>query len=432
MFVANGLNGFPVLNFGLQSGEGNTKTLTVPDADNLDGGPGISIFLVLKRNEMLADFAAIIQKRDITGGDATKQAWDLEMDAGSNPNKFQFVVARDLFLKNSQIINTDKYYIVNVNYQGALQTASFINDGDIESTNFYNRPIQATNATLILGGFQPMNVAEAILVNSDMNMAQIKLVTNYLAAKYDLTLKAGDVISDFPYKNDLIGIGKDRNITNTADDVHLFSSGGGIELKAATIADAGDYVFAGHNGNAITENTTTKQWSRTYYLKNIGDVTNITLGFDFEKAGLTTVPDNTYKLLYKSTESGSWTDLSLTPVYDAGRKVLTYTLSTFQDGYYTISKLMSTGIRNFSKSTELSVYPNPATDKLVVNIKSQYKGKLVYNIVDLQGRIIVNANLEKGSEAISEFINLDMLAPGTYMLEVIQDSEKEVKMFLKN
>ena len=380
---------------------------------------------------MYADFAALIQKRDITGSDATKQAFTVEMDGGANPNKMQFVLARDLFLKNAQVINTDKYYIINVNQQGNLQTASFITNGSVEGTNFYNLPVQATNATLILGGFQPMNVAEVVLFNSDVNMAQIKLVTNALAAKYNLTLSGGDAAGSLAFKNDIIGIGKDRNITNTADDTHLFSSGGALELKTATIASAGDYLFAGHNGSAVVENETTKQWSRVYYIKSVGSISNVVVGFDYGKAGLTSVPDNTYKLYFKATEAGAWADAGAVAAYDAARNVLSFTLGTVPTGFYVVSKSLPSGIDLNQNPADFTIYPNPTTDHLNIDLKNAAFGKVELRIFDLTGRMISMEVEQKSETKWTRSLDVSGLEPGAYLLEIRQSGNRTVKMFNK-
>jgi hypothetical protein len=431
-FIADGLNGFPVLNFGVQSGEGNLRAMTVPDADNLDGGFGISIFMVLKRNEMFGDFAALIQKRDIRGSDPARQAFTLEMDGGANPNKIQFVLARDLFLKNAQVINTDNYYIINVNQQGVLQTASFITNGNIEGTNFYNQPVQATDATLILGGFQPMNVAELILINSDMNMAQINLVANYLAAKYGLTLTSGNLFDPGNCKYDIIGLGKARNITDQADDEQLYSSGGALELKAANIENAGDYIFAGHDGIAMAEDAVTKQWSRTYYLQNAGNISNVTMGFDYGHAGLSTVPDNSFKLLYKVSGGDAWTNMGIVPSYNAARNVLSFELTSVQTGYYTVTKFLPTGIESHKTLAELKIYPNPAIDMLTIDLENDAYGPVEFRILDITGRTL-RIDVESKSEyLLNRTMDISDLDQGAYLLEVRLGSIRLIRMFNKN
>jgi len=380
---------------------------------------------------MLGDFAALIQKRNTSGSDPAKQAFTLEMDGGANPNKVQFVLARDLFLKNAQVINTDKYYIINVNHQGVLQTASFITDGVVEGTNFYNVPVQATAAPLLLAGFQPMNVAEVILFNSDVNMAQINIVTNALAAKYGLSLTNGNAVDPGTFKYDLIGIGKARNITDKADDVHLYASGGAIELKAASISSVGDYVFAGNDGVAITENATTKQWSRSYFMEAVGSVSNVTLGFDFGAVGLTTVPDNTFKLLYKSTEAGNWIDLGISPVYDAARKVLNFSLATVEKGYYTVTKDLGTGVESNVNHVDFTVYPNPASDRLTVNLNNSQNGRVEFRIVDLTGRALKFETEVKQGSVLNRTIDVSNLEKGSYILEVNQAGKRSVSMFNK-
>ncbi len=426
VFTADALNGFAALNFGVQTGDGNLKMLSVPDADNLDGGGGISIFLVMKRNLMYGDFAACIQKRNITGGDSD-QAFSLEMDGGSNPNKMQFVLARDLFLKNSQVLGTDQYYIINVNQQGALKTSSFFQDGHLESTNFYNEPVLNSTAPLLLGGFQPMNVAEVALFNSDLNMAQIVVINNYLAAKYGLTLDGGNQFDPGDYKYDIIGLGKARNITNSADDAQLYSSGGALELKAAAIANNGDFLFAGHNSGDVTEDAF-KQWSREYFIQNSNNIPDVTIGFDYGAAGLSTVPDNTYHLLYRATTDENWDDAGVTPTYNSTRKVLSFSPGSLQTGYYTVAKDIA-GIDNARQVSSISIYPNPVTDILSIDLRNSTNGRVEYRIYDMTGRMVKMVVDQKAEFGLLKTIDVSSLEKGLYIMEINQNGEKLVRKF---
>ncbi|MGB9747898.1 MAG: DNRLRE domain-containing protein, partial [Bacteroidales bacterium] len=431
VYISSALNGFPALNFGMD--KDNTKLMLVPDADNLDGGTGNTIFLVFKRNMLYGDFAALIQKRDISGSDPTKQAYVLEMDGGVNPNKMQYVIARDVFLKNGEEFGIDKYYIVNVNMNSSIKLASFFTDGKLQNTNFYNKPIQATDAPVLIAGFQPMNYAEIVYMNSDVNTAQLRIVNNYLAAKYGLTLTDGtqttNLYTNEQYYFDVIGIGKENGLTGGTYE-HLYSSGGALEIKASSLANSGDYVFAGHSGIQISEQGIGKLWSRDYFLQVTGTNPDITLGFNFAEAGLSTIPDNTYKLFYRALPTDDWTDLGLTPTYDAARKVLKFQVPAISTGYYTIG-MQLTSVGKTTALNGIFLYPNPATDKVHLVVRNDQTGPVDIRISDVSGKIIQSETVFKYGPALNYDLIITSMEKGTYFVEIRTGNTRTIKYFIR-
>jgi len=75
-------------------------------------------------------------------------------------------------------------------------------------------------------------------------------------------------------------------------------------------------------------------------------------------------------------------------------------------------------------SLELSVYPNPASNYLmlkVINIKS---GKLTYQLFDSDGKLLENKEIVD----VETTIQMYELSPAIYFLKV-SDNDKEVKTF---
>ena len=332
VFVADGINGMPVLNFGNTRTGGNNdmKTMMVPDADNLDGGSGLSIFMVYKRNEMFPDFAAVIQKRDIRGSDPAKQAWVLEQNGGSDPHEIQLVLTRDLFLRNGEEFNAEDYYLINSDYSSSRGLALFNTDGVQQNALPYSKSILSTEASVVLGGYQPMNVAEVIYYNQGLNSAQRTIVNNYLAAKYGLNLydENGNVVNiydDQDYKFGMIGIGMEDS-----DNKHTYASGSALTLQesGSSLAD-GEYLMAGHNGGDIDDS---ESWTRSWYIKPVGDVDAV-IGFDFSATELETPADVTeYKLFYDDGSGNGFA--ALDNVATLNGDVVTFDLSSVAEGIY--------------------------------------------------------------------------------------------------
>lgn len=429
VYRADALNGMPVLEFGIPNTDQTRASLIVDDADNLDGGEGNSLLLVLKRNEIFDDFAALFQKRDIRSG-ADAQAYVLEMNGGDDPNTIQWVITRDIFVRSDMTFNADDYYLLNVGLNGTHHLAYFLVDGRIEKTTAYNKPVLATDATVIIGGFQAMNLAEAVYFNSTVNTAQTRIVHEYLAAKYGLGLTDGsadiNLYTNTSYVRDLIGIGREADLVAGGSESHLHATGGGIELKADALAADGDYVLAAHDGSPLaTEGT----WSRTYFVQTAGNGGNVQLILDLGRAGLTVGSDlSVYKLYYAADDPAGMTDLGLTPTRDGDK--LVFTVDKIADGYYTLG--LSVGLDNpATQIAGVSVYPNPADELVTVSLMNSLNGAVTISVYDLSGRLAASVSTVKAGELLKSDLDVSTLEKGYYMIEVRMDGKQYRQKLVK-
>ena len=416
LYRADVLNGQPVLEFGMPNADQTRGSLIVDDADNLDGGEGNSLLMVVKRNEMFDDFAALFQKRDIRG-DASGQAYVLEMNGGDDPNTIQWVVTRDIFVRSDMLFNADDYYLLNVGLNGTHHLAYFLVDGRIEKTTAYSKPILSTDATLIIGGFQSMNLAEVVYFNSTVNAAQTRIVHEYLAAKYGLSLTDGsatiNLYTNTSYTSDLIGIGQEADLVGGGSESHLHATGGGLELKADAFSADGDYVMAAHDGSPLA---TDGAWSRTYYVQTAGSGGSVQMIFDFEKAGLTLGEVSQYKLHYAADDPASITDLGLTATSDGNK--LVFTVDNVADGYYTIGMSTGLGDDRLGQLPGVAVYPNPARELVTVSLRNELNGEVDIHIYDLSGKTALSTQVMKAGEWMQHELDLGALEKGYYMIEV--------------
>ena len=77
---------------------------------------------------------------------------------------------------------------------------------------------------------------------------------------------------------------------------------------------------------------------------------------------------------------------------------------------------VTTGIEETNINLELSVYPNPTTNYL--NLKVEDPDKLIYQLYDLQGRMLANAEVISNSTRI----NLEDQPSSTYFLVVLKEN----------
>ncbi len=88
---------------------------------------------------------------------------------------------------------------------------------------------------------------------------------------------------------------------------------------------------------------------------------------------------------------------------------------------------------NIKTSTGLSIYPNPATDKIVINIFSTINGNGTVKICAVDGRTITNSNytVQQGSKQLN--ISLQNIPMGTYILvTTFQKGKIETTKFIKH
>ena len=79
----------------------------------------------------------------------------------------------------------------------------------------------------------------------------------------------------------------------------------------------------------------------------------------------------------------------------------------------------------------VSVSPNPAHDNMNVTLVLMQDAALHYNVYDMQGKLVLQGdnNLSKGSQKIS--VNVQRLAPGTYLLELQDGHSTATTKFTK-
>jgi hypothetical protein len=102
-----------------------------------------------------------------------------------------------------------------------------------------------------------------------------------------------------------------------------------------------------------------------------------------------------------------------------------------EDGQFTYSNVINLMI-NQSKSTWATVYPNPATDVLNIEVNMLKNENSTIQIVDMLGNILINTPImfEKGFNTIP--MNINALSKGNYFIKIKMDQEIAVQKFTKD
>jgi biopolymer transport protein ExbD len=87
-----------------------------------------------------------------------------------------------------------------------------------------------------------------------------------------------------------------------------------------------------------------------------------------------------------------------------------------QDGGFTYSEVVTITLP--AVTSTVTVFPNPASKKVMVNISVPADGKVQWNLTDNAGRVMIqnSAELRKGNNSVS--INISNLSSGFYYLSV--------------
>ncbi|MEM6641857.1 MAG: DUF2341 domain-containing protein [Bacteroidota bacterium] len=126
------------------------------------------------------------------------------------------------------------------------------------------------------------DIAEFIMFSRDLNLAQINIVNNYLAAKYNLAI-ADDIYNfNVTHGVEVAGIGRED-----AENQHVAARAGLLTISNASDLDDGEYVLFGHNNAEISSWTETEAPSngilrieREWRVDTTGNPGTVTLAID--------------------------------------------------------------------------------------------------------------------------------------------------------
>ncbi len=272
VYVAEGVNGLPGLNFGDAT---MLSSLVIPDENmetgnqDFDGIGGFSMWLVLKRNVADGSWQSIMQKRDNQtsktwswvyefngGGDADKPT--LTIDQGSN-----FVGGADAAIKN-----TEDAVIIGADYRDFDRASQWMN-GEMTASKLYSKPIIDNNAFVVIGDAVLANIGEIVFFKNGLNTPQKVILQNYLATKYNIDISsAGIPMYSGMFSNELIGIGK--GMYGERLESHAGAAGGGLQLtQVGSTFAADEYVFAAHNGMENSDDNAAKNLGTQMVCSNL-------------------------------------------------------------------------------------------------------------------------------------------------------------------
>lgn len=204
------------------------------------------------------------------------------------------------------------------------------------------------------GEFLDGRLAEAVVFDRNVNVAERMIVENYLSSKWTTTplattdRYAGDTAANGDFDSDVFGVGRvDAAASQNTHTGGTVSTGtaAGLKLTATAGLDDGEFVMAGHKVpvNSLTSSNVpagiAQRWNRTFYVdeRDTNDNISLQLAFDFSDSGLAAPsPGNQYSLLYSATNGGVFNPLAALGSVSGDTVTFTLNGSALQTGYYTL------------------------------------------------------------------------------------------------
>lgn len=225
-------------------------------------------------------------------------------------------------------------------------------DGSINNSGVGGNAIPSGNLGVTLAAnwtgnyYLDVLMAEHIVYSSALSSAEVNIVENYLAAKYNLTISNDMYAHQAVYGNDVIGLGQE------SDGNNLSAQGtSNLSLSIASLND-GEYIFAGHNNagyslNIVDVPSNYSRYNQVWQADVTGVPGTITVAFDVSTYSLG--GQNNYVLFVDADGVFANGATEYVGVYNSGTVTFSNVVMT-DDAYFTLAnntgEILSTGVTN--------------------------------------------------------------------------------------
>ena len=96
-----------------------------------------------------------------------------------------------------------------------------------------------------------------------------------------------------------------------------------------------------------------------------------------------------------------------------------------------LAEATSTSVIN-PELAELSLFPNPASDFIRINMKMKSGERAQLSIFDMQGKLVESKTLLSSSNNLDEQVGISNLEPSTYMMTIRSGDQFLSRLFVKN
>ena len=286
--------------------------------------------------------------------------------------------------------------INKTSFTGSLNISSLVWDGSTSLKGYYNGSLVGSiagsnsnpggNLGIGIGAnfkdapnYMKCLIAEKITYSKALSSAEVNIVENYLAAKYNISIANDKYAFEATARFDVIGIGQE------SDGSNLSAKGlSTLGLSVASLAN-GDYILAGHNNAGYAPNTTDvpvglTRFNQVWRADVSGAPGLITVTYDVTTYGLGQT--GTYKLLVDGDGVFATGATSYNGVYSSG--IVTFSSVSMPVGsYFTLAN--SNGVVN-STNVTTDWHTTTTWDCGCVPVAGMTVNILTGHVVDINGQ----------------------------------------------
>lgn len=220
------------------------------------------------------------------------------------------------------------------------------NSSSFTRTSIFNTSTSAVGARIsgTYGMFFSGQIAEVIIYNAVLNSAQRRIISSYLAAKYNLAAEQELYNYKTTYNNAVKGVGQESDGSNTT--ARALDS---LEVSNPSSLGDGDYLLVGHdNGGYGTSSSVgadmVERWNQVWRVTQTGTPGTVDLEFFLGANGFAS-PTN-YVVLIETADgdfsNGGVTSHEAGRTFDAGNVSIKFTGVNLPDGaYFTLAEKLA-------------------------------------------------------------------------------------------
>jgi len=346
-FITNAVNSLPVVRF-----DGNDG---MNAADIVTGNIGRTLFTVGIQNNSTGTSPF--------NSDADEASYFLELNedrSGGSGRSYMATMEVALRVSGNKIFDDglaggSTYRLItmkNATGDNVTDTEAYLDGTQLGESSSSAATINTNSGGTYIGGFGTSNatfdgdLAEIAIFNTELNEAQRRIVENYLAAKYGLTITNDHFaeVQGANYGHEVIGIGQ------VSGEFHTTAQSGGL-IKIDNPGGLGDneFLFLGHDDGNISNWTTTEspnvlavyRVAREWYIDETGDVGDLV--FSLADASLLDTPPVGYEsyVLITDADGDFSSGATITPLTSVGGDEYQASAINLSDGYFTIGAIQN-------------------------------------------------------------------------------------------